>query len=451
MIRRTLHALLLLLLVTPPASAQNTGRPAGPPVVDLGGLAFTFNEGARPALPLQGRVANGVLDSVRVVEGAERLRLTIDADSVLHLSGVDEASGRFVLRFSASNADTAVHREASGFIRPVTDLRVGRLQSNETDTGRPGLLRVFTTDRRLLTELRADSTGRFDAVQLAENHDAYLLQAVITRDTARFGFVRTLEVRPPRPGEDVVVEALRAVPFDGLAERGIAPEAFRAHVLEVVGDRVQRWDLDTFNGLFIDTAGGSGALSEREGRAVRDALENTCRLDRLLGGHRVPFVLGGDAEVRVAYDWADRTAPFEPGWVVVTIAPSTPLAIAGQVEDRDHDGRFDRGAILLKNAAVREIEDWERLLCREAAYAFGMTGDATTIPFTHTLMTPGVGPQLPDGPTAVDVKTGHLLYEPLFAPGTHVDDVLGPRFLDDPVPPPEETPDDRPDDLPENG
>ncbi len=378
-------------------------------------------------------ITHGTLDSVAAVENAGVIgEAHVDSSRSLRVAPAPEASGRFALRFYASNPDTSVFADVSGVIAPRTDLPSGVLQSIETRHGRPGVVRVYTTERELLAEVRAGSTGRFPGVQLPVDRKEYVVQAVITKGDEVFGYVRTIAATVPRLGDDIDLPAIRTIPFDGLAEVGMDSSAFREHVLMVTRDHINRWDLDALRGIYIVDRTPRGRFDPGDIQQIKDLFTASDAVRGFVRDREFRVVdgrsAGGSRPVRIN----GSTVVPERGWIVVVPDTLTDGSSSSSAEDVDDDGTYDRGYIRLNPARAARFGSTARLVTYEAGRVLGMAGDSDPLNFAYTMMVPGAGPQVPEKPTPIDRKTGAILYDDGVPVNSDLDLLLGIAF-DEPV------------------
>lgn len=441
LVQTTLAAVVCCALsagtAAPWSESGSRARPAGSrdtlraPVINVGGLRLHTNEDAILVVPLRSSVvSNGVLDSIRVQTGEALVAgVRFETDSLFITPALD-SSGAFTLRFYASNEDSSAIADLEGVIAPVTDVRAIGIESNETDSRRPGLIRVYNGDDDLLVEIRSDEAGRFSPVQLPVNSLHYVVHAVITRDGEPFGYNRTLSVELRSMGDDLKLPPIRAIPFDGLYENDVDPETFRNHVLEVTQGRIARWDMDEFAGVFIADRAGNVRFSRTVLDRIKHLWTDPAAVPRFIEGRVLRIVSGSDVSSNAPFTYVDGALRAEKGWIVIAPDMKSDASSSGRVDDFDGDGRYDAGAILLNSSRAEQFGGIDRFITYEAGRVLGMVGRVDPLSFARTVMVTGIGPQVPEAPTFVDEKTGAILYESDFAPLSDVTDLLGLHFYE---------------------
>ncbi len=401
-----------------PAVAQET-VPDGP--------RLELTEDEPFVIPVAELTADLDLDSVRVVLGEGIIGEAVLDGGELRIRPAPDSAGSFALRIYSSPADTIRVAELDGVVSPRTDLRAGVLQSSESHEGRPGIVRIYTTARELLAEVRAGESGRFPAAQLPRDRDEYVVQAVITRDGEPFGFVRTLNVQVPGIGEDLEIPRLRTVPFDGLAEIGMDSLAFREHVLLVTRGLINRWDLEAMNGVFILERSRRGWFSEREVQLIGSLFADAAGVPAFVR-ERAFDVYESRGSNRTPYGYTAEGIEPAAGWIVVAPDTMNDVSSWSRVDDLDGDGIYDRGLIAIHPKRAARLGKMDRLVIYEAGRILGMAAGSDPLFFPYTMMVPGAGPQVPDRPTVIDEKTGAILYEPSFSVLLDVEGLLGLQF-----------------------
>ena len=292
----------------------------------------------------------------------------------------------------------------------------GKLQSNETDSGRPGLIKAYSLDGILLSEVKTDGSGNF-SLELQNPVSGYFLQARFTKnDGSPDGYVRTREFND---GKDKTNLVIRAVPYDNLSKNGIAPKQFKTYMSEIQFGNIRKWDFigetsNPFRGIeIVDVNPITGDfLTLEEQLFIKDVMLSnvSCYTGGMLTKNNTNVQIDTPTSNKhYTYDSSSGVITPNSGWIVV--ASESNLGAGGRARV-DHYGRQINKVLIrilpanTNNVGAIAHEEGHGLLGADNPQTLGHT---FAISYNKSIMN---GEFLAlKSPSEIDCKAGKLIYE----------------------------------------
>jgi len=324
---------------------------------------------------------------------------------------------------NSSSSNTNSSSAPSEIIRTIS----GSLQDNESDSGQPGIIKVYDGSSNLIRTLPTEANGNFNIKLTNYSTNTpisnLILQGRITNNLD--SYVRT--VRLNGTTNDTNGLTVRAVPAPNFGE--VTKEQFRNHMGDInFGNPIypdwhglKKFYLDNLNKITIFKTNSNGSsFSDSEIERITNKIRASWDIEKFAGLKEL------DSYIELTNCYTSGFPESGNIWVV----PDTNMIYGGltqlgELSNTSRTGIIDRVKIRLANPNKYNIS-------HEFGHAFvapnpgTVLGEYTNIPGSYTIMN-NYSTLTNAGPA--DEKAGKLVYESTYAPRERLDDILGTNWI----------------------
>jgi len=306
---------------------------------------------------------------------------------------------------------------------PIPPVRIyGNLQDNETDTNKPGEVKLYIDD--ILNQTDGDGNDFSFSVPSGSN---VKLKGKINEGLG--SYVRTVNLENVTEDENVNLRAVPYPDFDTDGDSDIDATDylnFRTHMNETNISKVLRgdgkewgllkWNLDNqFLGIKIYKNDDGSSFTQEQAEFIRDKIKENGNIEQFIEGRQL------DNKIEIIEE--EFTSP--ASYYYISVIPDSVMAPPGRTQPFFINYREILKVIIEMDPDC--VRSDNPALIHEFGHAFIapniFDGHAHTLSPEDTIMRPADSTIFQPG--VADIKAGKLVYEDTYNPGEKLDDILG--------------------------